>query len=61
MCQVSFILDPDDMRNFTFSWGLMGGRKITHSNHSDDKQRWDSDSWVLAKMDSYSERKEVGM
>lgn len=40
---------------------MMGGRKITHSNRTDGKHRGESESWILTKMDSCSERKEMGI
>lgn len=47
--------------NFTFSWGMMGGRKITHSNCTDGKHRWGLESWILAKIDSDNKKREVGI
>lgn len=61
MCQVSFILDPDDMRKLHILMRMMGKWKITHSNCSDSKHRWGSEAWILARMDSFIERREVGV
>lgn len=57
MCQVSFILDPDDMRKLHILMENVG--KITHSNCSDGKHRWGSESWILAEINYYRKIKEV--
>lgn len=40
---------------------MMGRQKITHSNCNDGKHRWESEAWILARMDSFIEKREVGV